>query len=78
MDKVMIPDNDISIRNEDIIADRIFWIRGVQVMLDTDIALLFQVDVKRLNQQMKRNQERFPEDFCFRLTEEEIYLNIYD
>lgn len=72
MDKVMIPDNDISIRNEDIIADRIFWIRGVQVMLDTDIALLFQVDVKRLNQQMKRNQERFPEDFCFRLTEEEI------
>lgn len=40
-------------------------------MLDTDIAVLFQVDVKRLNQQMKRNPERFPEDFCFRLTIDE-------
>ena len=53
------------------IANRIFVVRGIQVMLDTDIAALFQVDVKRLNQQMKRNPDRFPADFCFLLTREE-------
>ena len=47
------------------IADRIFTIRGVQVMLDSDIATLFQVGVKLMNQQMKRNPDRFPVDFCF-------------
>ena len=57
---------------EEGIADRIFTIRGVQVMIDSDIAALFQVDVKRLNEQMKRNPGRFPKDFCFQLTEEEI------
>ena len=46
-------------------------IRGVQVMLDSDIASLFQVGVKPMNQQMKRNPDRFPEDFCFQLTKEE-------
>lgn len=49
------------------IADRIFTIRSVQVMLDTDIASLFQVDVKRLNEQRKRNPGRFPVDFFFKL-----------
>ncbi len=53
------------------IADRIFTIRSVQVMLDTDIASLFQVDVKRLNEQRKRNPGRFPVDFCFQITKEE-------
>ena len=43
----------------------------VQVMLDSDIAALFQVDVKRLNEQRKRNPDRFPKDFCFQLTKEE-------
>jgi len=56
---------------EEGIADRIFTIRGVQVMLDSDIAALFKVDVKRLNEQRKRNQGRFPLDFCFRITKEE-------
>lgn len=46
-------------------------LRGQSVMLDTDLAALYGVAVKRLNQQMKRNQERFPEDFCFQLTESE-------
>ena len=65
--------NDLVLgKAEQNIAGRIFVVRGVQVMLDTDIASLFQVDVKRLNQQMKRNKERFPEDFCFQLTEEGI------
>ncbi len=54
------------------IASRIYTIRGIQVMLDIDIAALFDVEVRRLNEQMKRNTERFPEDFCFRLTEEDI------
>ena len=60
------------VETEEGIADRIFTIRGVQVMLDIDIAALFQVDVKRLNEQRKRNQGRFPKDFCFQLTKEEI------
>ena len=41
-------------------------------MLDSDIASLFQVGVKLLNQQRKRNPDRFPEDFCFQLTKEKI------
>lgn len=43
-------------------------LRGQSVMLDTDLAALYGVTVKRLNQQMKRNQDRFPDDFCFQLT----------
>ena len=58
--------------NKGDIASKIFVIRGIQVMLDTDIAELYEVDVKRLNQQMKRNPKRFPTDFCFRLTEQEV------
>ena len=57
---------------EEDIADRIFAIRGVQVMLDSDIAALFELPVRRINEQMKRNPDRFPEDFCFQLTQEEV------
>ena len=46
-------------------------LRGQSVLLDTDLAALYGVTVKRLNQQMTRNPDRFPEDFCFRLTESE-------
>lgn len=46
-------------------------LRGQAVMLDTDLAALYGVEVKRLNQQMTRNRDRFPEDFCFQLTETE-------
>lgn len=46
-------------------------IRGVQVMLDRDLALLYGVPTKRLNEQVRRNIERFPEDFMFQLTAEE-------
>ena len=48
---------------------RIFTIRGLQVILDSDIAEIYQVEVKRLNEQVKRNIERFPESFHFQLTE---------
>ena len=43
-------------------------IRGKQVLLDRDLAMLYGVETKRINEQVKRNIERFPEDFCFRLT----------
>ena len=46
-------------------------IRGQQVMLDRDLAELYGVETKRLNEQVKRNIERFPEDFMFQLTKEE-------
>ncbi len=49
----------------------IYLIRGLKVMVDTDLALLYGVDPKRLNEQVKRNLERFPEDFMFQLTAEE-------
>ena len=46
-------------------------IRGQQVILDSDLALLYQVETKRLNERVKRNLSRFPESFCFQLTKEE-------
>jgi len=49
----------------------IFHIRGQAIMLDSDLAKLYGVPVKRLNEQVKRNQKRFPEDFHFQLTEKE-------
>ena len=46
-------------------------IRGWQVMLDSDLAMLYGVETKRLNEQVKRNLNRFPEDFMFQLTQDE-------
>lgn len=56
---------------EEIIASKIFLIRSTKVMLDSDLAELYQVETKRLNEQVKRNLSRFPEDFMFQLDEEE-------
>lgn len=53
------------------IEDKIFTIRGVQVMLDKDLAELYGVETRILNQSWKRNIERFPEEFCFQLTKGE-------
>lgn len=50
---------------------RIYLIRGQKVMLDQDLAELYEVETKRLNEQVKRNPQRFPEDFMFQLTKEE-------
>ena len=50
---------------------KIFTIRGVKVMLDSDLALLYGVPTKRLNEAVKRNKKRFPERFMFRLTKDE-------
>jgi len=53
------------------IESRIFVIRGQKVMLDADLAELYGVETRRLNEQVSRNSERFPEDFMFQLTAEE-------
>ena len=53
------------------IENRIYTIRGVQVMLDSDLAEMYQVQTRALNQAVKRNIERFPDDFMFQLTQEE-------
>lgn len=58
-----------------IIQSKIYEIRGQQVMIDKDLAGLYQVEVKRLNESVKRNLKRFPEDFMFQLTTEE-WLNL--
>ena len=56
------------------ISQKIFIIRGVKVMLDIDLAELYQVPTKRLNEQVKRNKDRFPTDFMFQLSNEENRL----
>ena len=56
----------------DNICNRVYIIRGQQVMLDYDLAEIYGYEVKRLNEQVKRNITRFPEDFMFQLTKEEI------
>lgn len=57
--------------NEATIKNLIYVIRGQQVMLDSDLAMLYHVETRNLNKAMKRNVDRFPEDFCFQLTREE-------
>ena len=59
------------IEKDIIIEDMIYEIRGTQVMLSSDVAKLYQVETKRINEVIKRNINRFPARFCFQLTEEE-------
>src|SRR3989344_8211469 len=56
----------------EIIENKIYLIRGVKVMLDKDLAFLYQVKPIALRQQVKRNKERFPEDFMFQLSNKEV------
>ena len=60
------------ISTEDTIKSKILVIRGQQVMIDRDLAQIYGVETKRLNEQVKRNSERFPENFCFQLDEREF------
>jgi len=60
-----------SIITNEVITNKIYLIRGQKVMIDNDLAELYQVETRRLNEQIKRNIGRFPEDFMFRLTIEE-------
>ena len=61
-------ENEIAVTS---IENKIYMIRGQQVMIDRDIAALYGVETKRLNEQVKRNIERFPEEFCFQLNKDE-------
>ena len=64
-------ENKISITSTEL-ENRILNIRGKQVMLDRDLAELYDVQTKRINEQMKRNKNRFPSHFCFQLSVNEI------
>ena len=66
--------NELSLIDNQRIDDKIYTIRGVQVMLDEDLARLYKVEVKVFNQAVKRNIERFPEKFRFQLTEHEYEI----
>ena len=57
----------------EIIKNSIHEIRGKKVMLDMDLAKLYEVETRVLKQAVRRNMERFPEDFMFELTEDEIH-----
>ena len=62
--------NDVFVNNKEI-RNMIYNIRNKQVMIDSDLAILYQVETKYLNRQRSRNVERFPDEFCFQLTKEE-------
>ncbi|MBU4485544.1 MAG: ORF6N domain-containing protein [Candidatus Delongbacteria bacterium] len=64
--------NDVVKFDENVLRDRIYSIRGFQVMMDRDLAELYEVKPFRLREQVKRNQKRFPNDFMFRLSKIEI------
>jgi len=57
---------------DEVLMNKIFLIRGLEVMIDSDMAELYKVETRRLNEQVKRNIERFPINFMFQLTKEEF------
>ena len=70
----MAEDKNLVIVDNKEIQSMIYTFRGRQVMLDSDLAMLYQVETKYLNRQRNRNAERFPEDFCFQLSKEEYEI----
>ncbi len=62
------PDQKVSEKHNDLIAEKIFLIRDQKVMIDRDLAELYGVETLILNQAVRRNIKRFPEDFMFQLT----------
>lgn len=56
---------------DEVVMEKIYVIRGKKVMLDRDLAELYEVETRRLKEQVRRNMDRFPEDFMFELTEKE-------
>ena len=70
VNSLVVQDN---ISNEEI-KNLIYTIRGKQVMLDSDVAMLYHYPTKRINEAVNRNQQRFPKNFCFQLTEEEYKI----
>ena len=68
MNQIIIPD--------EIISNKIYLIKNQKVMLDIDLANLFEVSPRRLREQIKRNEEKFPEHFMFRLNELDVEILI--
>lgn len=71
----MTEDNALLLADDNQIQSMIYTLRGKQVMMDSDLAILYRVETKNLNRQRGRNIDRFPDDFCFQLTKEE-YENL--
>ena len=73
-DNVIIVNKELDVEKyeTDNIKNLIYTIRGKQVMLDSDVAMLYHYETKKINQTVKRNIERFPQKFCFQLTEDDI------
>ena len=67
----MTEEKNLTIVDNKEIQNMIYTIRGRQVMIDSDLAILYQVETKYLNRQRSRNADRFPDDFCFQLTKKE-------
>ena len=65
---------DTSIVPAEQVQSKILFLRGVKVILDSDLAALYGVTTKRLNEQIKRNNQRFPTDFMFQLNDEEVEI----
>ena len=73
--------NNVIIKNDVKIENMIYEIRGKQVMLDSDLAKLYNVETKRTNEAVKNNIEKFPERYCFKLTDDEgnnFLVEIFD
>lgn len=66
--------NEVPVSIDDSIKTKIYTIRGMQVMLDSDLAKLYDVETKVFNQAVKRNSERFPQNFMFQLSEDEYQI----
>ena len=64
-------EKEIVLINEETLKDKIYFIRGQQVMLDSDLAKIYGYTTKAFNQQIQRNIEKFDDDFMFQLTKEE-------
>jgi len=70
----MPPHTDTLLFPDEVVLNKIYLIREQKVMLDNDLATLYQVETKRLNEQVKRNISRFPEDFMFQLSDAEFEI----
>jgi hypothetical protein len=66
------------VKFEESVREKIYSVRGYQVMLDRDLAELYGVETKRINEAVKRNKERFPDNFCFQLDYAEYESLILD
>ena len=68
----MADENNLVLSTTDRIKDKIYTLRGMQVMFDADLAELYNVETKQINRAVKRNSERFPDDFMFQISLKEF------